>query len=452
MVEIFFLTFIALSLAIMIGRYFFSSLPCYYKSCLKQEFKQWPSPTRQPFISIHLPICNEPPDLVIQTICSLLRIRYENYEIIVLDNNTEERDKWEPIKKFCDNKERISFIHFQHLEGHKAGALNKCMEYMNNQSEYIFVLDADYQVVPGILKKCATIVENKNIDLLQFPQSYRNVSPSSELNMEYYSYFKVFMNMANWFNCVLSTGTLSFIRCEALRDINGWKSISITEDAELGVRMLSHGYKPLYVNEELGCGLTPFDYRTFEKQRKRWVTGNMQVLIKNIATLFNYTTLTIRQRIGIFFQLTAWIDFKIIALTVFILLHFFHLSLFTITVFWIYFGLMVLLKLLIYQNTYQTAGLKKILGIFMINQSLVFTMGLSWLKAFFRTNLKFEVTEKSKVRQSSNIPLIIFCMAITTTSFSADYFSSIALGVLATTHMLINRRAKAYFKREIAKK
>lgn len=452
MVEILFLIFMIISFSITASQYFFSFFPSFYNSRLENELDFSASPSDPPFISVHLPICNEPPDLVIKTIESLLNVNYSNYEIVVLDNNTEDRQKWEPVDKFCENKIRVKFIHFNHLNGHKAGALNKCIEYMNKESDYIFVLDADYQVVPEVLNKCVAIAENKNLDLLQFPQSYRNVHSNSELSLEYNSYFKVFMNMANWYNCVLSTGTLSFIRYKTLKNINGWRSISITEDAELGVRMVSEGYKTLYVDMELGYGLTPFDYHAFEKQRKRWVTGNMQVLVKNSSNLIRSRMLSLKQRIGIFFQLTAWVDFKIIALLAFFLLHFFHVSSFLVVSFWIYFGLMTILKLLIYKNTYQNAGGRTILGIFMINQSIAITTGLSWLKAFSNSNLEFEITEKGKVLQSSNIPILIFSMGITMASFSTDVFSSIAISILAIIYFFINRQVKNYFKNEIAEK
>src|SRR5688572_15768097 len=42
----------------------------------------------EPFISIHVPAHNEPPELLIQTLWSLSRIHWTNYEVLVIDNNT----------------------------------------------------------------------------------------------------------------------------------------------------------------------------------------------------------------------------------------------------------------------------------------------------------------------------------------------------------------------------
>ncbi|WP_366878422.1 glycosyltransferase [uncultured Christiangramia sp.] len=41
-----------------------------------------------PFISIHIPICDEPPEIVIPVIESCLNQTYSNFEIIVFDNNS----------------------------------------------------------------------------------------------------------------------------------------------------------------------------------------------------------------------------------------------------------------------------------------------------------------------------------------------------------------------------
>src|SRR5881394_1083260 len=43
---------------------------------------------REPFVSIHVPAHNEPPELLIQTLRSLSRIHWTDFEVLVIDNNT----------------------------------------------------------------------------------------------------------------------------------------------------------------------------------------------------------------------------------------------------------------------------------------------------------------------------------------------------------------------------
>lgn len=202
--------------------------------------------------------------------------------------------------------------------------------------------------------------------------------------------------MANRFNCVLSTGALSFIRYAALNKIGGWKGDTLTEDAEMGLRLIANGDKTLFVDKEMGSCLTPFDSQSFESQRKRWVTGSVQVLKKHFGAFTKSALLSFKQKAGIILQLTAWIDFKILGLILFALMHLTGVSQQIVIIFWTYFILMILVKVMIYHNTYRNIGFKKSLGILMINQSIAIPTGLSWLRAFSPSELPFEVTPKKE--------------------------------------------------------
>ena len=50
-----------------------------------------------PRVSIHVPTHNEPPLMVMQTLNSLARLDYPNFEVIVLDNNTSDESLWRPV-------------------------------------------------------------------------------------------------------------------------------------------------------------------------------------------------------------------------------------------------------------------------------------------------------------------------------------------------------------------
>src|SRR6266540_286940 len=56
---------------------------------------------REPFVSIHVPAHNEPPELLIQTLRSLSRIQWTNYEVLVIDNNTSDPQLWRPVAEMC---------------------------------------------------------------------------------------------------------------------------------------------------------------------------------------------------------------------------------------------------------------------------------------------------------------------------------------------------------------
>ncbi len=80
---------------------------------------------KQPFVSIHLACCNEPPEMVILTLDSLAALDYENFEVLVIDNNTKNEEVWQPVEAHCAKLgPRFRFFHLNPWPGFKAGALN----------------------------------------------------------------------------------------------------------------------------------------------------------------------------------------------------------------------------------------------------------------------------------------------------------------------------------------
>jgi len=45
-------------------------------------------------VSLHVPAHNEPPEMVIETLRSLIRLDYPRYEVILIDDNTDDESLW----------------------------------------------------------------------------------------------------------------------------------------------------------------------------------------------------------------------------------------------------------------------------------------------------------------------------------------------------------------------
>lgn len=260
----------------------------------------------EPKISVHLAICNEPPEMVIRTIQGVLEQRYGNFELIVVDNNTVDRKLWSPVAEFCNNLEKVRFFHLERWPFYKSGALNFARKVTDVRAEFIFVLDADYILTIDALHLAASNIVTDQIALVQFPQAYRCESPRHiPILGEFDYFFDFFCSKANSCYGALATGTLSLIRIEALDNVGGWPVNSITEDAELGARLQGEGYDIKYVDRVIGKGIAPIHQANFIKQRKRWIFGNIQ-------TLFNYRMSPLQnfdKWLSGVSQLTAWTNF-----------------------------------------------------------------------------------------------------------------------------------------------
>lgn len=267
---------------------------------------------KQEFVSIHIATYSEPPQVVIDTLNSLAAIEGDNYEVIVLDNNTKDSSLYSPVREHCRRLgSRFHFFHFDGVLGAKAGALNISLKLASPKTTKILVLDADYQARPDILTRGLSYFVDSQVALVQFPQAYRNSRSNCGLSWEYRLFFDVYMNLANRWNTVLSTGTAAFLCKHALLKSGGWSGQTLTEDAELGLRLHRHGYRAVYVPEVVAAGLMPTDLKSLKVQRRRWVLGNAQ----SLGSVFKESGISWKRKGLMLLQLTAWANPLLLSLT-----------------------------------------------------------------------------------------------------------------------------------------
>src|ERR1700733_10050180 len=77
-----------------------------------------------PKVSIHIPACREPPDMLKATLDAVARLDYSNLECVLVINNTPDPALWRPLEEHClALGERFKFVRVESLAGYKAGAL-----------------------------------------------------------------------------------------------------------------------------------------------------------------------------------------------------------------------------------------------------------------------------------------------------------------------------------------
>ncbi|MEI4469744.1 glycosyltransferase family 2 protein [Frigidibacter sp. MR17.24] len=258
------------------------------------------------FFSVHIAAHDEPPELVLATLRTLAcQVDAPSFEVIVLDNNTVEVDRWQPVQEACRSL-GFRFYHEMGVQGAKAGALNIALQRTSRAATHVVILDADYQVDARFLSRAALALRDLPSDFLQFPQAYRQAEGAAAgLALELADYFERHARQADGADAMLLTGTLSVIRYDALAEVGGWSSASLTEDAELGLRLQRSGYRGRLVDEVVGRGLLPLDLPGLKQQRYRWAAGNITTLLSSL------TGLPARKALHVGSQLTAWSNFSL---------------------------------------------------------------------------------------------------------------------------------------------
>lgn len=240
-----------------------------------------------PMVSIHMPVRAEPVDMLKTTLTALAHLDYPHYEVLIIDNNTPDLNLWRPIQAYCQEL-GFRFFHLDNWPGFKAGALNFALEQTDQRAELVAVVDADYVVKPDFLKKLVPLFTDPGIAYVQTPHDYRYDRTSRYERwcyMAYKYFFEIAMPVRHSHNSLIFVGTMGILRLKVLAQLGGWDEQSITEDAELGVRIARAGYSALYVNQSMGNGLMPFDFEGLKRQRYRWAFGGVRIIVKHWISL-----------------------------------------------------------------------------------------------------------------------------------------------------------------------
>jgi cellulose synthase/poly-beta-1,6-N-acetylglucosamine synthase-like glycosyltransferase len=234
-----------------------------------------------PFVSLHVPAHNEPPGMVIDTLRSLMRLEYPNYEVILIDDNTDDESLWRPVEQWC-RRHNVKFAHLENWPGYKSGALNYALHQLTDErAEIIGVVDSDYQLDPEFLRRCAPMFADSWVGFTQAPQDYRGWERARYYRRLYYSYsyfFAVSQPSRNERDGAIFAGTMGLIRRVALEQLGGWDEWCITEDAELSLRLLRAGWTGWHVGHSYGKGIMPLTFEALKGQRYRWCFGGIQIL------------------------------------------------------------------------------------------------------------------------------------------------------------------------------
>ncbi len=282
-----------------------------------------------PDIDVFIATYNEPIDLVQKTINGCLKMEYPDQKkvhIYVCDDGSR------PEMKKVAEKMGVNYIEREEHEGAKAGNLNNAMSVTN--SLLIATFDADMipmhdflmATVPYFLKneqarKYRVPVEGEDeseiedefpkIGFIQTPQCFYNTDlfqfnlfSEERIPNEQDYFYRDIQVSKNASNTVIYGGSNTVLAREALDEVGGFFTNSITEDFATGMLIQSKQYRCYALNTVHAAGLSPDDLKSLIKQRERWGRGCIQTA-RRVNLLFR-KGLTIGQKISYFSSITYW--------------------------------------------------------------------------------------------------------------------------------------------------
>lgn len=166
----------------------------------------------------------------------------------------------------------------------KPYALNKGLQVARNQ--VVAVFDAEDEPHRDIYNVVNTVMATKQADVVQSGVQLMNYRTKwfSALNcMEYFFWFKSGLHFFSKVGRATPLGgNTVFFKKDYLKKVNGWDDQCLTEDADIGFRLVAAGarIKVVYDEQHATREETPSDVVSFIKQRTRWNQGFLQILGK----------------------------------------------------------------------------------------------------------------------------------------------------------------------------
>lgn len=238
-----------------------------------------------PPVSVIIPARNE--EMVIKgTLEAMQKLLYPRgrMEFVIVDDGSTDRTA-EIVTRIADADRRIKLVQLKRKkQGHgKAGALNRALKGVRN--DIIAVYDADNRPEPKSLeilvrRLMADDSLGAALGKIRIVNRYQNLL-TRFINLETLA----FQWIIQAGRCALSgvsilPGTNFVIRKQVLDECGGWDEKAMTEDTELSIRIYKRGWKIDFAPEAVSWEEEPETFRSWLRQRTRWVQGNFYVLRK----------------------------------------------------------------------------------------------------------------------------------------------------------------------------
>lgn len=242
-----------------------------------------------PEVDLFIATYNEPRDLLYKTINGCKFIDYPDQSkvhIYICDDG-----KRPEIKALAESM-GVGYFDRENNEGAKAGNLNHALSLTS--SPYVVTLDADMIPCRNFLMKTIPYfveaemknraIENEEervkIGFVQSPQAFYNpdlfqfyLFSEKRIPNEQDYFYRDVQVARNRSNSVIYGGSNTVLSREALTEVGGFYTGSITEDFATGILIQKKKYKCIAISAVLASGLSPTGLKELLQQRIRWARG-----------------------------------------------------------------------------------------------------------------------------------------------------------------------------------
>jgi len=235
-----------------------------------------------PLVSVVIPAFNEE-NVIIKTVRSILASDYSNFNIIVVDDGSEDKTFQTVRETFKDNN-RVQV--FTKENRGKSEALN--LGISNSEAEIIVTLDADTVFLRDTISKLVRRFVDERVGAVA-----GNAKVGNRINLltrwqalEYITSQNMDRRAFEVMNAItVVPGAVGAWRRSAIIAAGGFSDDTLAEDADMTFAIIRQGYQVAFDDEAIGYTEAPDNTRNFIKQRFRWMYGTLQTVWKHRDTI-----------------------------------------------------------------------------------------------------------------------------------------------------------------------
>lgn len=252
------------------------------KRATRNAYKLIENPTEK--VSIIIPAYNEEVT-AIQTLNSLLKTTYPNFELIFVDDGSKDKT-FEIVNQHFGNHPQIKV--YRKENGGKASALNYGITKAS--AEFIICIDADTQLKTDAVTELMRYFYSPKIAAVAGTVKVGNADNiiTKWQSIEYITAQNMDRRAFDLLNTItVVPGAIGAFRKDVVLEIGGFTIDTLAEDCDLTMRILKAGYKVKNCDTAIAYTEAPETVNMLLKQRFRWSFGVMQSFWKNRKTLLN---------------------------------------------------------------------------------------------------------------------------------------------------------------------
>ena len=238
------------------------------------------NPSEWPDVDVLIPTYNEPLEVVRYTALGALNMDWpaDKLHIYILDDGRRKE-----FEQFAHDA-GIGYRTRSDNKYAKAGNINAALKTVH--SPFLAVFDSDHVPTRSFLQMTVGwFLRDQRLAVLQTPHHFYSPDPF-ERNLEQFRtipnegelFYGVVQDGNDFWNASFFCGSCAVLRREALDQIGGMATETVTEDAHTALRIQMKKWNTAYINIPQAAGLATERLSAHVGQRIRWARGMIQVL------------------------------------------------------------------------------------------------------------------------------------------------------------------------------